>query len=442
MKAIDALSQRGREAYGNVLRVDFEVFFEAMSNLYHRKDNPKGTFPLNTAENKLSWSMLKEKLELVSSEKSIPPWVSGYTSCLGNDFFREAMAGFLEQFLTHCPVHPDQLGVSSGATATIEMTTWVLGNPGDVAVFPAPCYPVYSKDIGNKAGVERYDLITHHELSEIKEKPTLSIKHLKKARKDIEKAGKTFKLLVLTTPDNPTGTIYSKKKLTKIANWCIDNHIHLIVNEVYGLSLVDTTHPAIKEDYKKQRTFTSFTQIMRKQQSPYLHLWYALSKDLGISGFRIGLVHSYNEAFIKAYDNLNAPYLVSNHTQWLISMILSDHHFMREYIEYNQKKLTEAYVLVIKYLKNLQIPYVPARGSLFIWADFSEFLVQNSQRAETRFWEKLYRKTGILLTPGEGFGHTKRGLFRIVYSCFDVPDLTVAMERLNQFVQKARAEER
>ncbi|MEM1124176.1 MAG: aminotransferase class I/II-fold pyridoxal phosphate-dependent enzyme, partial [Bacteroidota bacterium] len=214
MNKLDTLSQRGKEAYTNVLRVDFEVLFEAMSNLYHRDDNPKGAFPLNTAENKLSWPMLKEKLEITSLEKSIPAWVAGYTSCLGDSFFREAMAGFLEKFLTHCPIQPDHLGVSAGATAVVEMTAWVLGNPGDVAVFPAPCYPVYSKDIGNKAGMERYDLVTHHEPVEISEKPVLSIKHLKKAKKDIEQKGKNFRLLVLTSPDNPTGGIYSQKKLT------------------------------------------------------------------------------------------------------------------------------------------------------------------------------------------------------------------------------------
>jgi len=436
MKNIKTLSKRGQTAVHTQLRVDFDHFFEASNDMYHGIDNPNGKFPLNTAENKQSWHLLKEKMELIGLEKSIPDWVPNYTSCLGHESFRASMANFLSRFLTKCPINPDYLAVSVGASAVIEMTAWLLGDAKDVAVFPTPSYPVYKQDVGNKAGMERYDLITHHDISEIAQKPILKIKQLKKAKKDIEAQEKTFKLLVLTTPDNPTGGTYSIKRLEKIANWCIKNKIHLIVNEIYGLSQLDTNHPIIKKDYKKQRKFVSFGQIMHTKQSPYLHLWYALSKDLGISGFRVGLVHTFNEAFLKGYDNLNVSHLVSNHTQWILSEIINDHDFMEKYIQYNQQALTEAYVFMIEKLRALDIPYVPSRGSLFIWVDCSKFLKKQSQKAETKFWEDLYNKTGVLLTPGEGFGHSKRGLFRIVYPCFNRADLGVAMERFAEYIKK------
>ena len=72
---------------------------------------------------------------------------------------------------------PDQLGVSAGATGVIEMTAFLLADPGDVAVIPAPCYPVYRKDIGNMAGVERYDLVTYHDVEEARNGPVLDIEH-------------------------------------------------------------------------------------------------------------------------------------------------------------------------------------------------------------------------------------------------------------------------
>ncbi len=438
MTDIKTLSRRGKKAHDTMLRVDFDLFFEASKDSYHKDTNPNGKFALNTAENKQSWPFLKEKIEMLLLEKSIPTWVANYTSCLGDEIFRAALAGFLSKFLTHCPINPDHLGVSAGATAIIEMTAWLLGDAGDVVVLPTPSYPVYKQDIGNKANLERYDLVTHHEIVALKNKPALKIKHLKKAKKHLKKQGKNFKVLVLTTPDNPTGGVYTKKQLNRIADYCIKNRIHLIVNEIYGLSIMDTTHPDINEDYKKHRKFTSFAQIMIVKKSPFLHLWYALSKDMGISGFRVGAVYSQNEAFIKAYDNLNAPHLVSNHTQWLLAEILSDHVFMAKYIAHNQQLLTESYVLIINYLKALNIPYVPSRGSLFIWADFSQFLKKPTLKAETKFWELLYKKTGVLLTPGEGFGHTKKGLFRIVFPCYEKEDLVVAMERMTVFLKDLR----
>ena len=54
--------------------------------------------------------------------------------------------------------------------------------------------------------------------------------------------------------------------------------------------------------------------------------------------------------------------------------------------------------------------------------------------AEIEFWENLYKNTGVLLTPGIGFGHTKKGMFRIVYTCFDDEALRIAMKRIQYYL--------
>ncbi len=413
-----------------MLRPDFEIFFEAIQNLYDKEENPNGTFPLNVAENKLMWAVMKEKIESITKNKEIPDWVSNYTSALGSPSFRVVLAHFMTKHLTKCPMDPHKMGVSAGATAVIEMTSLLLGEKGDVVVFPAPCYPVYRQDIGNKSELERYDLVTHHNLETIVDEPNLSIEDLDQTLKKLQSQNKRFRMLVLTNPDNPTGGLYSIQKIEKIANWCILHGIHLIVNEIYGLSIIDTKHSEIAADYKTDRPFISFATVMHEKQSDFLHLWYSLSKDFGVSGFRIGLVYSHNEDFIKAYNNYNAPNMASNYAQWIMEEVLKDDTFVKSYIKENQKLLTESYILVVKSLKKLDIPYVPSRGSLFVWADFSKYLVENTQAAENAFWMKIYKNTGILLTPGEGFGHTKFGQFRVVYPSVCIDDLAVALGRL------------
>lgn len=430
----NSLSNRGIKASTSVLRVDMDKYFEAVQNLYDKTSNPDGTFPLNIAENKLNWNMLSSRIRKILSENDCPEWVAGYTSGLGAPSFRETVARFLEQFLTKCPVDPQNLAFSAGATSVIEMTSILLGNPGDVVVIPAPSYPVYKQDIGNIAGLQRYDIITHHDMQSLMDGPLLDISHLEDARAKLESSGKNFKMLVITNPDNPTGGMYSYDELLKITNWCLDHKIHLIVNEIYGLSLVNTFHPEIKDDYSKKVDFVSFVQIMEMMKSDFLHLWYSFSKDFGISGFRVGFVYSLNNLFIQAYGNLNYSHLVSNHTQWILQNLLGDQHFISSYIDTNQKLLTEAYVTVVTALKNVKIPYVPSRGSLFVWLDMSEFIENNTQDEENALWLDLYEKTGILLTPGEGFGHTKKGHFRMVYPYFSKDDLDVAMERFKKYV--------
>ncbi len=430
-----SLSKRGEEAAKSVLRIDMEAYFEAKQNLYDPFHNPTGAFPLNVAENRLSWSIIKKKVEEICRSKEIPEWVSGYTSGLGAPTFREAVSNFLTKFLTGCKIDPDRMVFSAGATGVVEMTSLVLGDEGDVVAFPSPCYPVYKQDIGNIGKLERFDIITHHEISEIQHGPVLKVSHLEEAKKEIEGQNKGFKMLVLTNPDNPTGGIYSEEKLEMITDWCIQNEIHLVVNEIYGLTLLDTSHPELKMDYDSELAFKSFANIMEERQSPYLHLWYSFSKDFCISGFRVGLVYSLNEEFISAYENINYSHLVSNHTQWILQEMLQDEEFVEYYISTNRQLLSEAYIVVVKALREISVPYVPSRGSLFVWIDFSDYLVSDSKESEQKFWFDLFEKTGLLLTPGEGFGHTKRGLFRMVYPYFQKEDLEVAMDRMKKFLK-------
>lgn len=433
-----SLSARGARAADTPLRIDYAAHREATANRYDAVHNPAGALPLNIAENRLSWHELKERIESVTRGEEIPAWVPKYSNPRGAAPFRAAAADFLSTHLTGCAVNPDHLGISAGATSVIEMTAFILADAGDVAVIPAPCYPVYSQDIGNLSGVERHDLVTYHDLSEVAHGPILDVAHLEQAKRDVEAGGRRFRLLILTTPDNPTGGIYTRDRLAEIADWCIAREIHLVVNEIYGLSLIDTGHPSIRDDYENVAPFESFGRIMDEKRSDYLHLWYALSKDLGISGFRVGMVYSQNEAFLRSYENLNLTHSVSNHTQWIMGQVLTDRDFMTGYVKRNQERLTEAYAMVVERLRRMRVPYIPSRGSLFAWIDLSEFLEDESVDGALALWDSLYRESGVLLTPGVGFGQSKHGLFRVVYPCVTVAELAVALDRLAEFVRAKR----
>lgn len=418
------------------MRVDLALWSEALQNRFHPTENPEGVFALNVAENKLCWPELKAELESVSKNK-IPDWVAGYTASKAHPDFCAAVARSLSKHLFNTEIAGEHLAFSPGATGVIEMTSFILADAGDVAAIPAPCYPVYTNDMKNISGVERFDIVTHHDIGALKNGPLLEINHLQQAKKTIEASGRNLRMLVITTPDNPTGGMYSERQLNAFADWCQGNGVHLIVNEIYGLSRLQTTHPDLVEDYESQPHFVSFAKIMQERKSDYLHLWYAFSKDFGISGLRVGLLHTQNESVLSAYENLNLSHSISNHTQWLLMQVLENDQFMSSYIALNRKRLTASYVTVVKTLRELKIPYVPARGSLFVWMDFSKFLSENTEEAENKFWLKLYEATGVLLTPGHGFGHTKHGHFRIVYPYVSIHDLVVAMKRLRNFILKS-----
>jgi aspartate/methionine/tyrosine aminotransferase len=292
--------------------------------------------------------------------------------------------------------------------------------------------------VGTRAELVRYDLVTHHEIEEIRDGPLLTTEHLDDAVANIERMGQTFRLLILTTPDNPTGGMYDRPTLESIADWCIGHRVHLIVNEIYGLSRIDTAHPELAGDYRAHPEIVSFARILEEERSDYLHYCYALSKDFGLSGFRFGLMYSHNDAFLRAFGLLNTFSMTSNLTQWVVQNVLEDDTFVTSFIADNGARLTRAYLEVVRVLRRCDIPYVPSRGSLFVWADFSEFLTDDTAEAAHDLWRKIYTTTGVLLTPGEGFGHTKHGMFRIVYPGVDENALTTAMNRLERFIIQER----
>jgi aspartate/methionine/tyrosine aminotransferase len=218
----------------------------------------------------------------------------------------------MEQYLCKSTISPDSIGFSAGAAATIEASSFLLADAEDVVVIPAPSYPMYTNDLGVKCGLIRYDLQTHYDINEHGSISPLSIADLERVWADLNNKGLKFKVLLLTSPDNPTGSMYAEKQLLQIAQWCISHKVHMVVNEIYGLSLLNITNEALEEDYNNEVPLCSFAQIMVTLQSDYLHLWYALSKDFAMSGFRFGIVHSLNEGFMRGVENANIPHMVSN----------------------------------------------------------------------------------------------------------------------------------
>lgn len=434
-----SLSQRGTSAVSQPLRADLEVFFEATDNLYDAQDNPNGKFTLCIAENGLCWPEIEEKLRDVATQ-SIPEWVRSYTNITGAPELKEAAAGFLGKFLAGGrELDPEKIACAAGAAAVIEMSALLLGDPGDVVVIPGPAYMAYTPDLGNIAGLERYDL---HPLAASSSAGTggrgpktrydLTTEDLEKALLEL---GDRFRVLLLTQPNNPTGQVFSEHQLRTISDWCDAHEIHLVVNEIYALSILDQTHADVAEDYPQPVPFVSVLGLLEDKKSDYLHWWYAISKDFGLSGLRLGLAYSHNEDYRKAWGNYGAGSMVSNHTQWLMANLFADHEWLKSYVATNKKRITESYATVIRTLKKNDVPYAAAAGSLFVWIDLSRFLTADTEHAELALWQGIYDETGVLLTSPLGMGGAVRGWFRMVYSCVDLAGLSVAIKRLDSWIK-------
>ncbi|MBC6994583.1 aminotransferase class I/II-fold pyridoxal phosphate-dependent enzyme [Neolewinella lacunae] len=440
-----SLSARGQRAATQPIRADFDLFRTALENLYHPQDNPAGVFTLCIAENLLNWEEMRAKLQSIASTRQTPDWVASYTSILGAPDFRAAATRFLGRMIADTELNPECLAVSAGATATIEMTALLLGDPDDVVVIPGPAYMAYTPDVANKAGLQRYNL--HHlapssvpgTRGRAQDPPAPIQPVYELTTDDLDRAyatlGDRFRMLVLTQPNNPTGQVFSAEQLRDFTDWCTARRIHLVVNEIYALSRFNQDHPALAADFGGAAVpFTSFLSTLESRKSPYLHWWYSFSKDFGISGLRMGLLYTHNAVLLKSWANFGAPSVSSNYPQWLLSELLDDTEWVTAFVTRNATRLTESYAAVVTTLRAHGIPYAPAVGSLFVWLDLSSRLEEDSDAAELALWQEVYDQTGILLTSPVGMGNPSRGWYRMVYSCVPLADLKVAMQRLGQWL--------
>jgi aspartate/methionine/tyrosine aminotransferase len=161
-----------------------------------------------------------------------------------------------------------------------------------------------------------------------------------------------------------------------------------------------------------------------------VHLVWALSKDFGSSGFRIGVLYTQNELIISALNNINMFCSVSHPMQAIVKELLSDDVYIDNFLDMSRLLLKKSYDIVTSGLEKMGIPFIKAQAGIFIYVDFSSLLRVNSFDGEDELAKLFENYARIVMTPGSSQSDNKPGRFRICYAFVSVEVLEVAMLRL------------
>ena len=248
---------------------------------------------------------------------------------------------------------------------------------------------------------------------------------LENAAQLAEGRGLRVKLLLITNPTNPLGTIYPPLVIKSAIEWARSRQMHTIVDELYALSV-------------HTDGFESVIRTLNNNLGNDVHHVWALSKDFGASGFRIGTLYSQNQRLLSSVANLNIFTGVSHPMQMIVQEMLLDDHFVYSFLEQSRQRIRFSYDLCVARLDEMVIPYVPAKAGIFVYADFSSLLPEQTPEGEARFSALLLDAARIIMTPGQAQHDRKPGMFRICY-CFVTPEvLEMALSRLDKIVGKIR----
>lgn len=192
-----------------------------------------------------------------------------YTPASGTNELKEAVCKKFKSF-NGLDYTPDQIVISNGGKHSLTNIFTALLNPGDEVIIPAPYWLSYPEIVKLASGVPV--IVT-----------TTKEQGYKLTAEDLEKAitDKT-KALVLNTPNNPTGMLYTEEELRAIAKVVVEKDIYVVADEMYeNLVYGEQKHISIASFGKDiyDRTITCS----------------GLAKSYAMTGWRIGYTGSSKE---------------------------------------------------------------------------------------------------------------------------------------------------
>nr|DAD35937.1 TPA_asm: hypothetical protein HUJ06_006577 [Nelumbo nucifera] len=133
----------------------------------------------------------------------------------------------------------------------------------------------------------------------------ITIGALEEAYKKAQGANIKVKGLIVTNPSNPLGTLILDRDTFKtLVSFIYQKNIHLAADEIYTGTIF--SHPT---------NFISISKIIEEDTEcnrDLIHVVYSLSKDVGLPGFMVGIVYSYNDVVVKQWSEDACPALDSS----------------------------------------------------------------------------------------------------------------------------------
>ncbi|MCK5084014.1 MAG: pyridoxal phosphate-dependent aminotransferase [Candidatus Omnitrophica bacterium] len=323
-----------------------------------------------------------------------------YTPSIGTVELRKAIAAKFKKD-NQLEYTPSQIADSCGAKHSIYNIIQVLVDEGEEVLIPSPYWVSYPEMV-KLAGATSKIL------------PTSVRTHFKVTAEQLAEniTGKT-KLLILNSPSNPTGMLYSKEELESIAKVCVDKGIYVISDEIYEKLIYDTTQ------------YTSIASLGKDIYDLTITV-NGMSKAYAMTGWRIG--YSAGPEEIMGYIKKLQDHSTSNPSsisQMAALKALEEPEesiiAMREEFKRRREIITSAFDQIP------QVDYIKPEGAFYLFCDFSK-LGKSLEVAKN-----ILNDVNVAIIPGEGFGSP--GFMRLSFatSCERIEEGT---KRIKEWIKK------
>ncbi|XVE95082.1 hypothetical protein REPUB_Repub02eG0065500 [Reevesia pubescens] len=397
--------------------------------------NPTGIIQMGLAENQLSFDLVESWLRknpdamgLKKDGESVFRELALFQDYHGLPAFKNELVEYMAKIRGHkVKFDPNNLVLAAGATSANETLIFCLADPGEAILLPTPYYPGFDRDLKWRTGVE---IVPVHCSSSNGFRITMSA--LEEAYQRAQKLDLKVKGVLITNPSNPLGTTMRRDELNDLITFAIAKNIHVISDEVFSGTVFDSPGFISIIEAATDRNLENKDALRSR-----IHIVYSLSKDLGLPGFRVGMIYSNNETVVSAATKMSSFGLVSSQTQYLLSNMLANKKFTSKYMKENQKRLKKRKEMLVSGLKKSGVDCLKSNAGLFCWVDMRHLLSSNTFEAETELWKKILCEVGLNISPGASCHCTEPGWFRVCFANMSQGTLQVAMRRMKDFVERS-----
>ena len=320
-----------------------------------------------------------------------------YPSYEGMLSFRKAVASWYKRRFNVTLDPANEVLALIGSKEGIGHIHLAFVDPGDIVLVPSPGYPVYPVGTGFSGGVSHLMPLT---------KANGFLPDLNAIPKDVARKAK---LMWLNSPNNPTSVIMTKDYFKRAIEFAQDNQIIICHDAAYSEIYYDGKRPA------------SFMEVDgAKDVGVEFH---SLSKTYNMTGWRLGFVVGNKDVLAglgKVKSNLDSGCFEAVQEAGITALGLDDSVTDGIRTIYQERRDT-----LIPGLKQLGLEVDAPPAAFYIWVTVPKGYTSTS------FTAHLLEKTGIVTTPGNGFGAPGEGYIRMTV-CTTKERLAEAVERIKK----------